>query len=247
MVSKILFWLLLALLLLSWELVLARPVELLYWVSLCIGASAGLGWYIVQGEQNWKQILVQRLGFVLVSVGIFWWVLWLDFVVLKFIVPLVGALVFAYVLHDSITQMPHGLSGKAQLILFFGGTFLWASVSFGLLIVLGWELWSTLGVFVVSFGVLAYLGVGYLTTQTSEHVRMWLLVLLLGAQFYSVIAWLPFTEVTLALLLVIPIIAMYDFLKYYLKPDLIYGVIIARKIALYVLFMVLVLASTSWY
>ena len=71
-------------------------------------------------------------------------------------------------------------------------------------------------------------------------------MLLLGAEVFSVLVWLPFTEVTLGLLLTIIMLAAYDLLKYLTKPELIVRRIIVKKLVVYVFFLVLVLASTPW-
>lgn len=228
----------------SWELALADPGRVLYWLLGCLVAASVVSLKLSDEEGTFQSVLVDRIAAVLFSVGALWWFLWLDFAYAKFAAPVLVWLVLAYA---STREQTRGrVSPTVRLMLFFGGTFFWAVTSFGLLSVIGWEVWETLAVFGASFAAFAYAGVHTLGAPRQDTFRAHLALVLLGLELFSVVAWLPFTETTLALILVVLALFGYDFIKYYLYPDLIRKRIIIKKVALYALFLIVVLVSTPW-
>ena len=244
MLKSFIFWLGILGVLASWELALADPGRTLYWLFLCLVSLSVVSVRLSDETSQFRGIIADRIAFVLFGVGAFWWFLWLDFAYVKYAAPVLVWLVILY------ASARHG-SEKSQLVtvrlaLFFGGTFFWAVTSFGLLSVIGWEIWETLCVFGVSFGVLSYTGVRTLQQSTGSAFRAWLVLLLLGLELFSVVAWFPFTEATLALVLTVLVLFCYDFIKYYLFPERIRKMIIIKKLAVYAFFLLMVLISTPW-
>ncbi len=244
MLKSLVFWASLAGVLFSWELALFDPPRVLYWLLLCLVASGVASARLSAPGRGFWSVLVDRMSVVLFCAGVFWWLLWLDFQYLKFGIALLLWVAFVYGMrretpgeHQSITL---------RLILFFGGTFVWTVTSFGLLTVIGWQLAEAFAVFIASFGVFAYSGLCTLTRSPGRLLAAYLLLVLLGIEFFSVVAWLPFTEVTLAAILTVLVLASYDLIKYYLYPERIRKRIIVKKLLVYGFFLAVVLASTSW-
>lgn len=244
MLKSFMFWLSLLGVLASWELALADPGRTMYWLLLCLAASSAVSVRLSdEGDPFWP-VLADRIAGVLFSVGAFWWFLWLDFAYAKFAAPVLVWLVLVYALREE--RIGGRVGAAVRLMLFFGGTFFWAVTSFGLLSVIGWEVWETLAVFGASFAAFAYSGVHTLKAPPRDTLRAHLVLVLLGIELFSVIAWLPFTEVTLALVLTVLVLFVYDLIKYYLYPDRIRKRIIIKKLALYAFFLLVVLVSTPW-
>lgn len=244
MLSFLGFWASLAGLLVSWELVLYSPARVFYWFGLCLVCSSFLVFLLTKNDPGWKKGLIDRLSFVLFCVGAFWWFLWLDLNVIKYIIPFViwGSIV--YFARDSRNM---GIISKNEkLAIFFGGVFFWSAISFGLSTVLGWKLWQVLLIFLVSFAVLCWPAMRSVSENSLKKIKAYLLLILLAVEMFAVIAWLPFTEATLALILTIFVLFIYDLEKYYLNPELINRRIITRKIVIYLLFFCLALISTPW-
>ncbi|MAG29220.1 hypothetical protein CL632_03725 [bacterium] len=240
----IVFWIGLVGVLVSWEMLLLQPARILYWLIICLAASSILSLYVSREQDKWQNSLIDRLALVLFSIGVFWWILWLDFAIIKFAIVIGIWGVLAYVLEKAkrIGIVPN----KMRLTLFFGGTFFWSTISYGLLIVIGWHLWQALIIFAISFGLFSWFGLQVYEKSIYDKLRAWLLLFLLGVEFFSVIAWLPFTEVTLALVLTVNLLFSYDLIKYYLFPEFVRKKIIIKKILVYVFFLSLVLISTPW-
>ena len=244
MLKSLVFWAALIGVLASWELALLDPERILHWLLLCLAAGAVVSLNLSdEGDPFWS-VLADRITGVLFSAGAFWWFLWLDFAYVKFVIPVLVWLMLVYACREE--RIAGRVSATVRLMLFFGGTFFWAVTSFGLLSVIGWEVWETLAVFGLSFGVFAYSGVHTLKAHPQDTFRAHLVLLLLGIEFFSVVAWLPFTEATLALIVTVLVLFVYDFIKYYLYPDRIRKQIIIKKVVLYAFFLVVVLVSTPW-
>ncbi|MBI2050372.1 MAG: hypothetical protein HYT31_01025 [Parcubacteria group bacterium] len=244
MLKSLIFWLGILGVLASWELALADPGRVLYWLLLCLASSSIVSVRFSDDTSPFRGIMADRIAVVLFVVGAFWWFLWLDFAYIKYAVPFLVWLGLMYAsarLRSEQSQLV-----TVRLALFFGGTFFWSVTSFGLLSVIGWEVWETLSVFGVSFGVFSYTGVRTLQPPPGSVFSAWLVLLLLGLELFSVVAWLPFTEVTLALVLTVLVLFCYDFIKYYLFPERIRKMIIIKKLAIYAFFILIVLVSTPW-
>jgi hypothetical protein len=244
MFSIIGYWVVLISLLASWEMVLLQPERILYWFYICLVSCGLLSWMLIKERTTWKHILVDRLSFVIFCTGVFWWMLWLDFSLIKFAVPVIVWAALVYLLRGIQSTMH---TSKLSLALFFSGVFFWGTISYGLLTVIGWPLWQTLVVFLLSFGLLAAGVVHNISDDSNKQIRAWLLLLLLGVEFFSVVAWLPFTEVTLSLILTICVLFVYDLEKYYINPEFIRKNIITKKVILYTLFLAIILISTPWH
>jgi|GEM_PF-2037255 len=246
MLRIIKFWLPLFVILISWELALWYPSGFWYSFGLAIVASAVLAFFLNPGPIAWHHSLPDRLAFMVFVVCIFWWFFWLDLAWLKYILPVVFWLAMVYAFWEIQGQNERGLPPHWRLALFLGGTFFSGSVCFGLLTVLGWPLWSALLIFLACFAVFSWSAMMYLEADSADIIRGFLLLMLLGAEIFSVIVWLPFTEATLGLILTIIMLGAYDLLKYLTKPELIVRRIIVKKIVIYIFFLALVLASTPW-
>lgn len=232
------FWLPLFAILASWELALWQPSWFWYSLILAILASLTLGFFLNPRAVSWKRHWPDLLAFTTFIVCVFWWLFWLDLVFIKYALPVAFWLVMAYAFVDIQQQALRNFPPHWRLALFLGGTFFSSSVCFGLLTVLGWPLWSALLIFLGALAVFSW--------SALVHLEGFLLLMLLGAEIFSVIVWLPFTEATLGLILTIIMLGVYDLLKYLANPELIVRRIIIKKIAVYTFFLVLVLASTSW-
>ena len=245
MVNFLGFWALFIGLLLSWGLVIYSPAHYFYWFILCLVFAVFLSYVSTRNDKQFKSYIIDCLSFVLLCTGIFFWLLWLDFGIIKYIIAALVWMAIVYFMRDSRSMGV--LARKTKLGIFFAGTFFWATISFGLLTVLGWKIWHCLIIFIFSFAVLSFTGIQIIADNSKDKIKAWLLCLVLSAQLFSVIVWLPFTEVTLALILTIFILFIYDLLKYYLNPDLILRRIIKSKIIVYLIFLALALISTPWY
>ena len=224
---------------------LYAPSSVFYWFGLCLLASIGVSAFLTKNSETRKIRLIDALSFILLCVGVFWWVLWIDFAIIKYAIPLIIWAVFAHLGTDSFKMGV--LSRKERLGLFFGGTFFWASVCFGLLTVLGWSIWVCALIFLACFSLFSYGACQILSDNKIKNTSAYLLVLFLAAEFFIVIAWLPFADATLALIFVVCILFVYDFAKYYVSPELIRKRIVTKKFAVYFLFLILALFSTPWY
>jgi len=245
MLSFLSFWALLGGLLLSWELVLYSPSHIFYWFVLCLFCSFFLILILTKNVLDWKKGFADYISFILFCSGAFWWFLWLDFNVIKYAIPFV---IWWFIVYFAKESRKMGvISKKEKLVIFFGGTFFWSAISFGLLTVLGWRLWYCLLIFVFSFSFLSFSSVGLISDLPMQKIKSWLLMILLSAEFFICFAWLPFAENTLSLITTLCVLFVYDFQKYYLDPGLIKRKIILKKIILYLLFFCLALASTPWY
>lgn len=246
MLAIIKFWLPLFAILVSWELALWYPKGFWYALGLAIGASLVLVSFLNPGSRAWRYSLPDRLAFMVFVICVFWWFFWLDFAWLKYFLPVVFWAVTVYAFREIRSQKELGLPPHWRLALFLGGTFFAGSVCFGLLTVLGWPLWSALVIFLAALAVFSWSAMVFLEADRNNLIRGFLLLILLGAEIFSVIVWLPFTEATLGLILTIIMLGTYDLLKYLTKPELIVRRIIIKKVVVYIFFLVLVLASTPW-
>lgn len=238
MLAIIKFWLPLSAILVSWELGLWQPAWFWYALALAIASSLVLVFSLNPQPIAWCYSLPGRLAFMVFVICVFWWFFWLDLAWLKYFLPIVFWLVMVYAFLEIQSQRERSLPPHWRLALFLGGTFFSGSVCFGLLTVLGWPLWSALLIFLAVLAVFSW--------SAMVSLEGFLLLLLLGAEIFSVIVWLPFTEATLGLILTIIMLGAYDLLKYLTKPELIVRRIIIKKVAVYIFFLALVLASTPW-
>ncbi|MDZ4221462.1 MAG: hypothetical protein U1C18_01155, partial [Patescibacteria group bacterium] len=186
MLKSIVFWIGLAGVLVSWELVFFDTQHVLYWLFLCLAGSGIASMRLSEEGDSATGVFVDRVACVLFCVGAFWWFLWLDFAYFKYAAPVAVWLVMVHALRRSSSALH--ISSAVRLMLFFGGTFFWSVTSFGLLSVIGWQLWQTLALFMASFSVLAYAGVRTLRSPGSGTARAWLVLFLLGIELFSVVA-----------------------------------------------------------
>lgn len=238
MLRIIKFWLPLFAVLVSWELGLWRPAWFWLALVLALAASLVLTFFLKPKLVSWRAFLPDSLAFTVFVISVFWWLFWLDLAWLKYLLPLAFWLVMIYAFCEIQGRKERDLPPPWRLALFLGGIFFTGSICFGLLTVLGWPLWSALFIFLAALAVFSW--------SAMARLEGFLLLLLLGAEVFSVIVWLPFTEATLGLILTIIMLGVYDLLKYLTNPELIVRRIIIKKIVVYVFFLVLVLASTPW-
>jgi len=241
------FWVLSLLLLVSWESLLIQPIRLFYWLGICLLSSAVLGWLATKYDENIIRANIDRLVFVVFSLGTFWWLLWIDYEFLKYAFPILVWIILIYSIRDLWNSKSEIIDSKTRLVLFFGGIFFWSTISFGLIGVVGWQIWHALGLFLISFAILSYSVIENITISSKQHIQLWFMLLLISAEVFSIIVWLPFTESSLALIFTIISLFSYDMLKYFVNPELIRKKIITKKILVYIIFLIFVLISTSWY
>ncbi|MBI4134484.1 MAG: hypothetical protein HY471_00025 [Candidatus Sungbacteria bacterium] len=230
MASLLTFWLPLALVLFSWEAVLLNPGRIGLWFGVCLIAAAVIAWRACSG-------VLDRLSVLLFLAGVFWWGLWIDFATIKFALPVFIAAAFAYVLSSP---------SRTHLALFLGGVFFWSSIAFGLVTVLGRGLWESLIVFLAVYGVFVRAATVHSRSGAAFPFSLYVVLLLVAAEVFSVLVWLPFTEVTLGLIATAALLFFYDVAKYIADPALIRRKIVIKKVLVYAAFVVLVLASTPW-
>lgn len=248
----------LLILLLAWELALLRPAYLMFSFLLAASASFYLSFLFVppaaapQGlAAGWRRFWPDRLLFIVFNLSFFWWLLWVDFRALKYLIPIFSAFALLYFFTRVRRPGQKTIPPQIGLVLFLGGVFFTAAAAFGLETVLGWPLWAALFIFTAALAILALpaanLYEGEQETLRLGRRRSFLIILLLGAEFFSALVWLPFTEFTLALFMTLALILAYDFLKYYLRPELIRTRIIVKKAFVYSGFLLLLLALTPWF
>lgn len=238
MASFFTFWLPAAAVLFSWEAVLINPGRISLWFGLCLVAAGVIAWQLATS-------LVDRLSILLLLAGVFWWGLWLDFSLAKFALPVVIAVLLVYV--GLFSRVQEGSARPyAWLAVFLGGTFFWSSIAFGMVTVLGRSLWESLLVFLAAFCIFARSATIRSRSGAELPVLFYFLLILLAAEIFSVLVWLPFTEITLGLLATVALLFFYDMAKYMAHATLIRRRIIVKKIILYVVFIILVLFSTPW-
>ena len=61
--------------------------------------------------------------FVVFSLGVFWWLLWIDYEYLKFAFPVIVWVILLYSTKDLWKSKSEVLNSKTRLVLFFGGIF----------------------------------------------------------------------------------------------------------------------------
>ncbi len=230
---------------LGWELVLARPTGLWYWLVLVVVSSVILS-FSVDWHLPWRRAWADRASFVVLLTSVFWWLLWLDFKYFNYAAPALFWLLVMYFLRSMRRRDLEILPPAARLAMFLASTFFASSLSFGLVTVLGYSLWLVLVIFLLTLALPAWSAVVYLRQLGENWWLSYLFVLLLLAEFFTTLVWLPFTEMTLGLVLTIMILGLYDLLKYFVKPELTVRRIIVKKIMVYAVFLLLVLASTPW-
>lgn len=245
--SPAVFWLALGVELASWELLIWRPHALWYALALNLGASFGLSYFLSFKDWPAKIRLGDRLGLMVFNASIFYWLLWLDFGLIKYFLPLIMALMLAYLLRaeGAAARRVGGLE-SLRLVIFLGGMFFSASIAFGLVTVLGWPLWLVVLIFTGAFSLLAWPAIFYWPLGGERLLFGYLAMGLLAAESLAVLLWLPFTEMTLGLMLTIIVLASYDLLKYFIQPELIIRRVIVKKILVYVFFLTLVMTSATW-
>lgn len=237
------FWLPILAVFTSWELGLLYPQGLWYYLIISILGSGFLAWRLAYSETR-KRCFSFSAMFVIYALGAYFWFLWLDFNWFKFLIPLFVVFGLIYLL---LPERKHGKVGDhVYLSLFLTGTFFWSTVTFGLLTVLGWPLWLSSLIFLVSFLILAQ---GKILSDSKDDFLFWpafLLLALLGAQFFTVMIWLPFNEMALGLLLTLAILLVYDLLKYFVDSTLVRRRIIVKKIIIYIGLMAILLLLLRW-
>lgn len=235
------FWLPAIVVLAIFEAVLFWPSFLWYYLPALVLAAIFFAWHIAREEP--KRTKFSFLALLLITaLGAFFWLLWLDFVWFKFFLP---PFLSAILLWLALPNRAHGkVSADVYLALFLAGVFFWATVTFGLLTVLGWPLWESVLIFLVVFILLAQ---GAESSQSAPPARLaTILLVLLGMELWAVMVWLPFGEAGLGLLLTLAVFLIYDLLKYFIDPALVRRRIIWRKIAIYGCFAVIVLLLLQW-
>jgi hypothetical protein len=260
MKGNLVFWILLGFIVFSWEALIFNPSRILFWFFICVVSSILLAFFVTKSHRfSWRKIVLNGFGILFFSTGVFWWMLWLDFAFLKFVFPIIIGLAFAYVIFLALKYRGQDFPKSVKLALFSGGTFFWSSISFGLVITIGWSLWESLLVFLIPFSVFAGIAIKDSFSkdnnqEESQDIKffdysgiIYFLLLLLAAEIFSCLIWLPFTEVTLAFLLTIMLLFFYDLSKYIVNPKLISRKIIAEKVIIYFVFIVLVVLSTPWF
>lgn len=240
------FWLSLLTELASWELVFWRPGLLWYWLILNLGAGLALSYFLTPTAGLVKPKLGDRLGFIIFNITIFYWLLWLDFGLTKYAIPAIIVIFLAYLLTGLRNNSQTKIQESARLVFFLGSTFFLASIAFGLVTVLGWPLWLVMLIFSGVFLLSAWPAIFYWPGGQDRKLLGYLALSLLAVESLAVLLWLPFTEVTLGLMLTIIILASYDLLKYFIQPELIVRPVIIKKVLVYVGFLSLILISTNW-
>ena len=256
----ILFWLPLLLVLASWELVLIMPGFFVYFYLLNFLASIWLSFRFRNPAENSMLAeekpgilsdLPDKLLFVLFCSGVFWWNLWIDFSFLKYVFPVILWVLVVYLFKDVIKNQHKQMPPKMRLSLFLGNIFFWANITLSLFTILGWSLWLVVLLFFAVFAILGWTANSFLylkdNTDPRYSLRSYLLFLLLVTELFAVIIWLPFSEFTLALILTIGAMFVYDFLKYYIQPDYARKLILFRKFLAYAFLLGVVLISTPWH
>lgn len=241
----ILYYLPLITLLFSWEILLAKTNLFWYWFILTLASGIALSFWLDKGAKKY-QSLIDRLAFVILIASIFWWLLWLDFGFFNYFAPIVFWLAVIYFLRYTKNDERETLSLPSRLALFLGGIFFSSSISFGVITVLGYPLWLGLIIFLLIIALPMWSSVTYLQQLGGSFEKNYVFLMLLIAELFSVIVWLPFTEITLGLILTIITLAAYDLLKYFAQPELIVRKIIVKKLLVYIVFLLLLLVSTPW-
>lgn len=230
---------------LSWELVLADPQRIWYWFILAL-AGGGLLSFSVNFQLPWRRAWADRVSFVVLLASVFWWLLWLDFSYFNYAVPVIFWLLTVFLLRHTRGRELEILPPSLRLAMFLASSFFASSLSFGLVTVLGYPLWLVLVIFLLVLALPTWSATIYLEQLGKNWLLSYLFLLLVLAEFFTVLVWLPFTEITLGLVLTIVILALYDLLKYFVKPELTVRRIIVKKIIVYAVFLLLVLVSTPW-
>ncbi|MEK7164604.1 MAG: hypothetical protein AAB779_01525 [Patescibacteria group bacterium] len=230
---------------LGWELVLADPQQIWYWFILVL-ASGGLLSFSVNFNLPWRRAWADRVSFMVLLVSVFWWLLWLDFSYFNYVVPVIFWLLTVLLLRYTRGRELEILPPSLRLAMFLASSFFASSLSFGLVTVLGYPLYLVLIVFLLLLALPTWAATIYLRQLGKNWLLSYLFLLLVLAEFFTVLVWLPFTEITLGLVLTIVILAFYDLLKYFVKPELTVRRIIVKKIIVYAIFLLLVLFSTPW-
>ena len=252
----------LAALVFGWELGLAKPDYLFFSLLVTALASVYLSLWLspqvssLSGRSvfaGWRFFWLDRILLLAFNLSFFWLILCGDFQFFKYLPPIFIAVLlfyfFSWLRRDSETST---LPVQMSLIFFLGGIFFTAAVTIGLVVVLGWPMWGGMLIFMGVLALLAAPANNYLYAEKSkvplgDKLKTYLILLLAGAEFFSTIIWLPFGELTLALILTLLLIFVYDFLKYYLAPELVRPRIILKKIVVYSIFLLFLLASTPWF
>lgn len=240
----------LILLLFSWELVLFNPDRIILAFLLCLAGSVYLAFLLVSsGAGKFRSDRALTIAF---NLTFFFWLLWVDFSLLRYLFPLLASGLILYAYFDRQKRPGQGISSKMSLVFFLGGLFFTSSVAIGLLTILEWPLWAGLLIFISILAVLGLSANNYLylnnpDSKSSERIKTFLILLLLGAEIFAAVIWLPFSEFTLALILTLLLIFIYDFLKYFIDPTLLRRWVIVKKLIIYFVFLFFLLLSTPWF
>lgn len=230
---------------LGWELVLAYPQGLWQWFALSFFGAILLA-FSINFNLPWRRAWADRVSFVVLSISVFWWLLWLDYGYFNYIVPVIFWLLAVSLVRYTRSHELEILPPSLRLAMFLASSFFASSLCFGLITVLGYPLWLVLAVFLVVLALPTWAAAIYFQQLGKNWELSYLFLLLILAEFFTAMLWLPFTEITLGLVLTIVVLALYDLLKYFIKPELIVRRIIIKKIAVYAAFLFLVLVSTPW-
>jgi len=239
--SALYYWLPLFLLLGSWEFALQNPQWLAYLFAACIVESVLFVLPLLAGRQREQVDYVTSLSIIVFLSGIFWWLLWVDLGLVKYVIPILLVIVVA-----KFFNTEQRVTTQARLLTYIGGCFFWAHITFGLVAVLGWDPWHAALIFLGAFVLLS----GPLFLHEETHRRqyvLWAVFCLLVLEGFSVFVWLPFAEATLALLLTLCAAALFDFSKYMIDDALVTKKIVIKKILLYASAIAVLLVSTPWH
>jgi len=240
----LIFWAFFFSLILSFEFLLLYPANYFYWAILCLASSTGISWFLTKEEKKTKTSVAYQIIFILFCFGIFWWILWLDFKIIKFFIPVFAWVFIFSLIKDSVKSGI--MNKKTKLACFLGASFFWSTICYGLITVLGWKLWAVFFIFVFLFLIISWPASLSLDCSFGNSVKAWLLLVFLGSELFATIAWLPLAESTLGAVFTLMILIVYDLEKYYVNPESVRRRIIVRKVLLYILFLTAILASSSW-
>lgn len=220
------------------------PSAIVYTVPAAVAAGCMLAFAVKKNAH--VSVWVDRIAVLLFVAGLSGWLLWVDYAFLKYAFPLFGAGLLWHGYGDTTARFGV-LSAHARLSLFFANTFFWATIGYGVVSILGWQLWYGTVFFLLPLyfsGKAAFVSIE--KQPHAQHIAL-LVLLSISAQAFIVLLWLPFNETTNALLATLVSLFVFDMLKYFLAPSLVRRKIVRRKILAYAAICLLVLISTPWY
>ncbi len=240
------FWISIVGMLVSWNMVLLQPEEIIRWFGVTLVSSSIIAWLVFQSG-NWRRLLIDRLALVCFSIGVYWWLLMQDFAVFKYIFPVVIWLFVVSFLREYQKNNHIEPTPKLRYTLFFGGLFTWSTVAYGVVFVVGWQLWQGFLLFLIPSILFSYSAIRYVSEDSTKQTLSLLLHTLIMSETFLVLLWLPFTEASLSLIVSAVSLFSYDMLKYYADPDLVRKQIMLKKAVLYAVFIAVALITTPWH